>query len=341
MRLQSQPSIAVVTRETRLDQLRGRWATSAAASFRLQASVKQEVERRRQKLSSSSLNSDLALQELEENVESFSDQQEVERAGEQHRLAREHLMHEIDVGYPLLSLDQRYLANFDFGRCVAIVVLGPDGLVANTAKYAGDVPIIGVNSDPASNDGILVPHRVADARAVLQRTLKQIAETRSVTLAEVTTNDGQRLLAFNDFFVGRSGHVSARYAIEVAGGHERQSSSGVLIATGVGSTGWLSSMFNMVNGFNRVLACGEVKTPSLSWTDRRLMWAVREPFVSRHSEAGHVFGWVDDGDELVIASHMPQGGVIFSDGLESDFLEFTTGTIARFQVAEQVANLVI
>jgi hypothetical protein len=37
---------------------------------------------------------------------------------------------------------------------------------------------------------------------------------------------------------------------------------------------------------------------------------------------------------------MPQAGVIFSDGLESDFLEFNSGTIARISVSPQRANLV-
>jgi hypothetical protein len=37
---------------------------------------------------------------------------------------------------------------------------------------------------------------------------------------------------------------------------------------------------------------------------------------------------------------MPQAGVIFSDGLESDFLEFNSGTIARIGVSPQRANLV-
>jgi hypothetical protein len=36
------------------------------------------------------------------------------------------------------------------------------------------------------------------------------AKTRDITLAEVTMNDSQRMLAFNDFFVGSSSHVSAR-----------------------------------------------------------------------------------------------------------------------------------
>jgi hypothetical protein len=54
-----------------------------------------------------------------------------------------------------------------------------------------------------------------------------------------------------------------------------------------------------------------------------------------------VMGWIEKRAELVIASHMPSEGVIFSDGVESDFLEFTSGTIARFSVSKQAATLIV
>ena len=79
----------------------------------------------------------------------------------------------------------------------------------------------------------------------------------------------------------------------------------------------------------------------MDWEDRRLFWSVREPFVSRHSSAGMIAGLVDEREELVIGSQMDRGGVIFSDGIERDFIEFNAGTIARFNVASQRANLVV
>jgi hypothetical protein len=54
-----------------------------------------------------------------------------------------------------------------------------------------------------------------------------------------------------------------------------------------------------------------------------------------------VAGMLDEGRELVIGSQMPNGGVIFSDGVESDFVEFNSGSIARFTVSPQRARLVV
>jgi hypothetical protein len=160
-------------------------------------------------------------------------------------------------------------------------------------------------------------------------------------LAEVTLNDGQRMLAFNDFFVGCRTHVSARYVLECAGRREPQSSSGVLISTGAGSTGWMSSVFNMASGVGKICGRDSVAGLRLERNDRRLIWAVREPFVSKTSRAELVAGLLGDGDELEIESLMPESGVIFSDGIESDFLPFTSGTIAHVAASRQTANLVV
>lgn len=79
----------------------------------------------------------------------------------------------------------------------------------------------------------------------------------------------------------------------------------------------------------------------LSWDDNRLLYVVREPFLSRHSQVGIVAGTLDPGDDLVLESRMPTGGVIFSDGMESDFLDFNSGFIAQVHAAKQKAHLVV
>jgi hypothetical protein len=149
------------------------------------------------------------------------------------------------------------------------------------------------------------------------------------------------MLAFNDFFVGASSHVSARYTLEVDGRSEPHSSSGVLVSTGAGSTGWLSSVFNMADGLAAFRGGEPGQRISLAWDDRRLAWAVREPFASKHSQATLVAGLLDEGCSLILESQMPSGGVIFSDGVEADYLQFNSGAIARISAAQQRARLVV
>ena len=178
--------------------------------------------------------------------------------------------------------------------------------------------------------------REAAATAMVGR-----ARLRHVTLAEARLNDGQYLLAFNDLFIGARSHVSALYRISYEKNSETQSSSGVLISTGAGSTGWISSVFNMAAGVARF--CGGKAGPAvrLGWDDPRLLYVVREPFLSRHSQASIVAGMLRPGERLSLESLMPSGGVIFSDGMEADFLNFNSGSSVQICAAEQRAHLVV
>ncbi|MBI3866612.1 MAG: NAD(+)/NADH kinase [Planctomycetia bacterium] len=324
------PGIAVVTRKTRMEGLLERWATRPAAKFRLVQSHVAQLMR------SGTADQKSAAVAAEEDYEDL----DLEDVVYHDTLSQ--LRTQLDFDVPIQFVDRSFLPNLDFGRFMVAVVVGQDGLVANTAKYVGNVPIVAVNPDPSRFDGVLLPFQLAQARAAVARVLDQKARFRPVTLAEVNLEDGQRLLAFNDLFVGCRSHVSARYRLQADRERsETQSSSGMIVATGAGSTGWLSSVFNMAGGIARSLGAEPKPPPTMSWEDRRLAWAVREPFVSKMSSAELVFGMLEEGDELVVESQMPSGGVIFSDGVEADFLEFNGGSIARISVSEQRARLVV
>ncbi|MGH2522111.1 MAG: sugar kinase, partial [Anaerolineales bacterium] len=164
--------------------------------------------------------------------------------------------------------------------------------------------------------------------------------------AQAALNDGQSLYAFNDLFIGPRTHVSARYRIEFAGRVENQSSSGIIVSTGAGSTGWLQSI---VTGSVRVAAgvTGVDITPPapetyrLPWEADELYFTVREPFTSRTSQAGIVFGKLRAQQKLVLHSYMPENGVIFSDGIERDYLSFNAGAVATIGLAERKAHLIV
>ena len=239
----------------------------------------------------------------------------------------------------LQRLDRGFLPNFLFPPAATVVVLGQDGLVANTLKYLRDgQPVLAINPDPARWDGVLLPFAVPDLPAVLRDVWAGRRKVREVTMALATLTDGQTLLAVNDFFVGTRGHVSARYEIAHGDRHERQSSSGVIVSTGLGSTGWLRSVLTGASGVSGGrLAPGveSLRLKGLPWDARRLVYSVREPFPGRWSQAGMVFGQVESGACLQIRSLMPEGGVIFSDGIEADGLEFRSGLEARIEVAPQ------
>ncbi|HZN54268.1 MAG TPA: hypothetical protein VFB67_03020 [Candidatus Polarisedimenticolaceae bacterium] len=250
------------------------------------------------------------------------------------------LRRSLELGLKIQFMDRELVPTCVFTETDLVVTIGQDGLVANTAKYVGVQPIVAVNPDPERFDGILLSFLPDRAREGVQSVLDGRASFRKVTLAEAALNDGQRLLAFNEFFIGARSHISARYQIAFGPDSERQSSSGVLVSTGAGSTGWLSSVFNMAAGISRFTGGQAGRRPQFGWEDPRLVFVVREPFASRHSQAKIVAGLVAEGGELVLESQMPSEGVIFSDGVESDYLSFNSGAKATIRAAGRKAHLV-
>src|SRR5207248_1947661 len=156
-----------------------------------------------------------------------------------------------------------------------------------------------------------LPFLSGGVAGAVDRLVREKAVIRGVTMAEAKLTDGQSLLAFNDLFLGPRSHVSARYRIVWSGKEEPQSSSGVLVSTGAGSTGWLSSIFNMARGVAGFSGGTMKDAMRLEWEDRRLLFVVREPFLSRHSQARIVAGMIEANQKLVMESLMPSGGVIF------------------------------
>lgn len=299
----------LVTRKTRLQQLIARFGTLGQAKFY-----------------------------LEHAGGDFAD---YAREDEAYARSLEVLYRNFDRDLKVHQIDREIVPTFLFAPTDLVLVLGQDGLVANVAKYAGSQPVLPVNPDPERFDGILLPFRPHEARAAITRVLTGKAKLRSITLAEAKLADGQRLLAFNDLFIGARSHVSARYTLRAGTRSESQSSSGVLVSTGAGSTGWLSSVFNMAAGIASFTGGAAGSPPSLAWEDPRLVFIVREPFASRHSHAGLVAGVIAPGASLSLESLMPSGGVIFSDGIEADALAFDSGAIATISAAAHRTHLVV
>jgi hypothetical protein len=302
--------IILVTRKTRLEGLVERFNTVGQARFYLEHS-----------------GGNFALYQQEHDI---------------YYLAVERLRSDLQELAKFQEIERGFLPNFLFSEKDIVVTVGIDGLVVNTAKYLDGQPLVAVNPDPAHIDGILLPFNVSQAALAVHTVLNKQAKTRTITMAEVLLNDGQSLLAFNDLFIGVKSHVSARYLIQQGDQQEHHSSSGIIVSTGAGSTGWLSSVFNMANGVLNLFDKNAHHLPSfrLEWGEKKLIYVVREPFVSKSSTANIVCGYITPDEPLVLHSEMPEGGVIFSDGVEADFLAFNAGAIATIRLSNKSTQLV-
>jgi len=237
------------------------------------------------------------------------------------------------------TIDRKFLPTFLFGPEDIVVALGQDGLVANTMKYLDGQLLVGVNPDPRRYDGVLLPFSPNDVKGILPELVVHRRPVKTVTMAQASLSDGQVLYAVNDLFVGPKSHTSARYEIALGKDKETQSSSGVIISTGLGSTAWMRSIFTGAAMLMKAPTDQGTFKPT-PWDAPYLRFAVREPFPSVATQTTLVSGQAARESPLIIRSLMPENGVIFSDGIENDFLEFTSGVTATISVADRKGQLV-
>jgi NAD kinase len=239
-------------------------------------------------------------------------------------------------------VERGYLPNFVFAEQDIVVALGQDGLVANTMKYLDGQPLIGLNPEPDRWDGVLLHFLPKDLGPVLRDVAADRRSARAVTMAQAVLPDGQAMRAVNDLFIGPRSHSSALYDIRLGERQERQSSSGVIVSTGLGSSAWLKSVVTGSLGIAQAMN-GPTDTAHQPqpWDSDRLLFAVREPFPSRTCGTELVYGTVTAQCPLQLRSLMPESGVIFSDGMEADYMRFTAGMEATITVAPTRGQLII
>lgn len=291
------PRIVVITRPTEYEELLSRHATRNQAEFFLRQRG----------------------QSLDECV----------RRHERTKAALAHVQSAIPLDYRRNTVLRNELSRFRFDPEDTVVVVGQDGLVANVAKYLDGQPVIGVNPMPDVFDGVLVAHDAASAGRALVRASRRETNVVPRTMVEVSLDDGQSLVALNEIFVGARTHQSARYRLDAKGRSAVHSSSGVIVATGTGSTGWARSIHR-----ERASAL-----PLPRPEERALAFFAREVFPSVATSTELDQGRLD-GDEVLVVTSRMDGGVIFGDGIEDDRIAFEWGMRASLRVATRGLCLV-
>ncbi|MFD7615023.1 hypothetical protein [Streptomyces sp. NPDC059828] len=223
------------------------------------------------------------------------------------------------------------LDRFLFAPQDVVVVVGQDGLVANTAKYLAGQPVVGIDTDPGRNPGVLVRHRPGDAGRLLRAAASQGGGTTDeLTMVEAVADDTQRIVALNEIYLGRPGHQTSRYHLGLRDGAEAQASSGVLVGTGTGATGWLRSLWLERGG----------SSPLPGPSERRLVWYVREAWPSPATGTSLVEGTLAAAERLALTVESDRL-VAFGDGMESDAIELTWGQTVRLGVSDTSLRLLV
>jgi len=227
-----------------------------------------------------------------------------------------------------VRIDRDDLATFIFAPEDVVVPVGQDGLVANVAKYLDGQPVLGVNPDPENVAGALVRFSCAEFETAINALVEHSVTVEERTLIQAKLDDGQTLLALNEIFVGHRSHQSARYRIVLDDREERQSSSGVIVASGTGATGWARSIARERN-----------MQLDINARSSQLAVFVREAWPAPGFGTDLTAGFVNGG-AVAVTSEMGDGGVIFGDGIEADYIRFTWGGRVEIRAAARTLHLV-
>jgi hypothetical protein len=229
------------------------------------------------------------------------------------------------------------LPRFLFAPDDLVVVVGQDGLVANVAKYVADQVVIGIDPEPGRNPGVLVPHQPKAAVSLLSAIVGATAgatagagpRIEELSMVTAVTDDGQELTALNEVYLGQPTHQTARYTLRVPGGQaEAQASSGLIVATGTGGTGWCRSAW--------LERHSSLSLPDP--TEARLAWFVREAWPSPATGTALTEGSLISGETLEVTAESDQL-VLFGDGVESDTVPLTWGQTARLRISSHSLRL--
>jgi hypothetical protein len=293
------PRVVVVYRHTELDELLARHGTLGAAGYFLQQRGR--------------------------------DLTGVVARHEAHVAARTAVSAAIPADWRRGELAREDLARFLFGPEDIVVAVGQDGLVANVAKYLAGQPVIGVDPEPDRNPGVLVRFPASALGALLPRVLAGAAPVQQRTMVAATLDDGQQLTGLNEVYLGHDTHQSARYTLSTPDGRdERQSSSGVIVGTGTGATGWCAS-----------IARERARAPVPPGPEEAgLCWYVREAWPSPATGVSLTAGLLAGQEVLTVASESERL-VAFADGMEYDHLVLAWGQRITIALAGHSLHLVV
>ncbi len=270
---------------------------------------------------------------LESRGKDFSDF--LDRHQEYHATLKE-VLSRLPGDYKRQNVSRPLVATHQFSQHDILVVVGDPGLLVNVAKYIGQQPVICVNSNPSRFEDVFTTCKPKQLQKVIGRVSDRAAEIEALTMAEAVLDDGQRMLALNDLFIGKRTHVSAHYQIELEGERERHSSSGIIVSTGTGSTAWMASILAGAYG----MVGEECPNPRFGRSEKMLEYFVREPWPSKMTGCSMVRGIIEPETPLLVTSYMSENGVIFSDGIEKDYIGFNAGASATIRPALEQVQLV-
>lgn len=210
-----------------------------------------------------------------------------------------------------------------------LISLGGDNHFQYVSRFLGNTPIMGINSDPLRSDGGLTYFTAREFERVLRCLEKDDFSVEGWTRLDASVNGGETCTATSEVYMGESERKNmSRHILEYRGITEEQKCSGLLVATGAGSSGWYSSACRYLhpegNPFPR--------------TSGYARFLVTEPFRGRLTRYPTPEGVLERGERLAVRSLNDSSGRLMCDSL--DEYGFRMGSVAAIGISESPLRVV-
>ena len=230
------------------------------------------------------------------------------------------------AGIPFQRVYMPYAAYDEFQGRDLVISVGGDGTVLNTSHYVLDsTPVLTIKSDTRSQGALCIvqPSEIEEA-------IEKLIEGRfsQESWSRIEGKLGNRTdIALNEILIGNKYTPKAAvYEISLNGKTEKQMSSGLIITTGAGSTGFYSN-----------IAGNDGKFPKTSGELRFIATAYKADANYRM-----VKGKITPGESIEIRSFMNIEGIVSFDGdTQKRMNDFPRGSRVVVRVSDKPLNVIV
>jgi NAD kinase len=208
------------------------------------------------------------------------------------------------------------------------IALGGDNHFQYVSHFIEDGLMFGINSDYLSSEGVLLSSTTNNIEEVKRRCDQNEYQIEKWTRINIILNNKFIARATCDVFIGEAErHLTSRNIIFYKGLTRQQKSSGILVSTGSGSTGWFSSASRFLNEES-------VFDPKSDYAK----FIVTEPYKGSLTDYTLISGKIDKKHHLKVNSLNSDKGKIIADSLEQ--FNFSRGSFVEIEISDTPLNVV-
>lgn len=237
-----------------------------------------------------------------------------------------------------------------------VISLGGDNYLQNVSHFIDQQIILAVNSDPVGSDGSLTNFTADSLREFLPRLNAGHFNIEEWTRLRVVLNGRSiETLSVSEIYIGAHKSTDmSRYILEVdnlltGNLKEEQKSSGLVIATPAGETGWYSAASRYIHFYNNRDNRDYDEpllwpfTPTVHKTEKNAFLIVREPFVTsrlgRSRGYGLLTGRIQEQEKFRISWLAHGKGLLSIDA--KDEHELTRGDVVEVEISDKPLKVVV